>query len=248
MTVFLRKKHNLPIFLFLNVFFVGFFFFLGYNREAMVKKNIKTFAYLLVGLFFIGLTGLFISLVELNRKYEEKHQVLGLLSNHVLKLQYKLDDNREKIANYDYMEYKTNAFSARYPFFAKIVDTVYDKSLQYGFRPDLVLGIVKVESAYQPTAVSYKGAYGLMQVNLAVWRNELNIDENRIFDVAYNIDLGLKILKHYYEESGGNMKRALHLYNNGYLYNNTAYTDLVDNAVISLTPTKGMWQGMGLGY
>jgi soluble lytic murein transglycosylase-like protein len=214
----------------------------------MVKKNIRMFAYLLIGLFFMGLTGFFLSLAELNDRYERKHRQVSLLSNHVLRLQYKIDNNREKIANYDFMEYKINAFSSRYPFFARIVDTVYDKSLQYGFRPDLVLGIVKVESAYEPTAVSFRGAYGLMQVNLAVWREELNIDENRIFDVAYNIDLGLKILKQYYEESNGNMKRALHLYNNGYLYNNTAYPDLVDSAVLSLTPIKGMWQGVGLGY
>jgi soluble lytic murein transglycosylase-like protein len=214
----------------------------------MVRRNIKKVAYLLVGLFVVGLAGLLISLVELNARYEKTHRVLGVLSNQVLKLHYKVDNARDKIANYDFMEYKTNAFSARYPDFAYIVDTVYDKSLQYGFRPDLVLGIVKVESAYEPTAVSFRGAYGLMQVNLAVWRGALNIDENRIFEVAYNIDLGLKILKQYYEEAGGNMKRALHLYNNGYLYNNTAYPEQVDSAMISLAPVKGMWQGMGLGY
>jgi soluble lytic murein transglycosylase-like protein len=210
-----------------------------------VRKNIKLFSYLLVGLFFTGLTGLFIALVDMNARYEKKQQILGVLSNQVLKLQYKVDESRQKVADYDFMQYKTNAFSARYPQFAYIVDTVYDKSLQYGFRPDLVLGIVKVESAYNPTAVSYMGAYGLMQVNLSVWRDELNIDENRIFDVAYNVDLGLQILKQYYHEAGGNMKRALHLYNNGYLYNNTAYPSKVDSAMVSLAPIKGIWQGMG---
>jgi len=214
----------------------------------MVRKNIKKVACLLVGLFLVGLTGLFIALGELNARYEKTHQVLSVLSNQVLKLHYKVDNSREKIANYDFMEYKTNAFSARYPDFAYIVDTVYDKSLQYGFRPDLVLGIVKVESDYEPTAVSFRGAYGLMQVNLAVWREVMNIDDSRIFDVAYNIDLGLRILKQYYEETGGNMKQALHLYNNGYLYNNTAYAEKVNSAMLSLSPIKGMWQGMGLGY
>ncbi|UCH98098.1 MAG: lytic transglycosylase domain-containing protein, partial [Candidatus Aminicenantes bacterium] len=84
-----------------------------------------------------------------------------------------------------------------------------------------------------------------MQVNLAVWRGPLNINENRIFDVEYNIDLGLQVLKHYYEETNGNLKLALHLYNNGYLYNNTSYTVKVDSAVQSLGSHNINWQSLG---
>jgi hypothetical protein len=35
----------------------------------MVKKNIKVFSFLLVGLFLMGLTGLFIGLADINRYY-----------------------------------------------------------------------------------------------------------------------------------------------------------------------------------
>jgi soluble lytic murein transglycosylase-like protein len=76
-----------------------------------------------------------------------------------------------------------------------------------------------------------------MQVMLPVWREELAIDESRVFEVEYNIDLGLQILKQYYEESRGNMRMALHLYNNGYKYNNTAYPDQVSSAVLAFKPT-----------
>jgi soluble lytic murein transglycosylase-like protein len=113
------------------------------------------------------------------------------------------------------------------------LDTVYRQGFKYGFKPDLVLGIIKVESNYNPKAVSYKGAYGLMQINLGVWKDELNIDVGRIFDIAYNIDTGLRILKQYYEETRGNIKLALHFYNNGYKYNNTAYAVKVDSAALS---------------
>jgi len=215
----------------------------------MVKKNIKKFAFLLVTLFLMGLTGLFMSLPQLNANYEKKHRVLKVLSGHVLQLQQKLDTSEKKIADYDFLAFKTNAFSKRYAGLSHIYDTVYHKSFQYGFQPDLVLGVIQVESNYNPTAVSSRGAYGLMQVTLAVWRNSLAIDDNRIFDVEYNIDLGLKILRHYYEESGGNMKRALHLYNNGYKYNNTSYTGKVDSAVFALNPNRSSWQTrQNMGY
>ncbi len=211
----------------------------------MVRRNIKLFAWLLTSLFFLGLVGLSIGLLELNAKYESKQRVLGILSNQVLKLQFKLDTQQQKLAKYNFMEYKTRALSKRYPQFSFILDTVYRKSHEYGFKPDLVLGVVKVESNYNPTAVSYKGAYGLMQVTLSVWRGPLNIDENRIFDVEYNIDLGLQVLKHYYKETRGDLKMALHLYNNGYLYNNTSYTKKVDSAVNSIESQNINWHSLG---
>ena len=212
---------------------------------TMVKRNVKLFAWLLGSLFCMGLVGLSAALVDLNARYVSKQQVLGILSNQVLKLQYKLDAHQQKLAKYNFMEYKTSAFSKRYPQFSFILDTVYRKSHQYGFKPNLVLGVVQVESGYNPEAVSYRGAYGLMQVTLGVWRNHLDIDDNRIFEVEYNIDLGLKILKHYYAETNGNLKRALHLYNNGYLYNNTSYTVKVDSAASSLGPQNIDWQSAG---
>lgn len=214
----------------------------------MVRKNIKKFACLLAGLLLIGLSGFFMALTQWNANYEKRYRTLGILTNHVLKLQYAIDGNKQKLANYDYMAFKTHAFTKRYPSYSFIVDEVYKKSHQYGFKPDLVMGMIKVESAYNPTAVSYKGAYGLMQINLAVWKDELSIDSQRIFEVAYNIDLGLQILKRYYMESRGNMARALHLYNNGYLYNNTAYAGKVDSAMLTFTPSKTTIAWPTLGY
>lgn len=201
------------------------------------KSNVKKIAFLLVGLLLIGLTGLFIGLVDFNREYEKKKENLNILASEVFRLEQTIDHNDQKIKAYDLMEFKVNAFSTRYSLFSRILDSVYHKSRKYGFKPDLVLGIVKVESDFDPNAVSFKGAYGLMQVNLPVWREELSIDENRIFDVDYNIDLGLRILKLYFDESRGNIKLALHLYNNGYKYNNTSYADKVDTAVLAFRPS-----------
>ncbi len=85
------------------------------------------------------------------------------------------------------------------------------------------MAIIQVESAFDPYAVSSAGAYGLMQINYTVWKDYLSINFNRIFEKEYNIDLGLKVLKHYYDNASGNMFMALFRYNNGYKYNNTKY-------------------------
>lgn len=177
-------------------------------------------------------------LVHINRNYGEKKENFNILVDEVLRLETKININDQKIKNYNFMAFKANAFSKRYSQFSNILDIVFHKSRTYGFEPNLVLGIVQVESAFNPKAISHRGAYGLMQVNLQVWEEELAIDRKYIFDVEYNIDLGLQILKRYYDESGGNLKRALHLYNNGYKYNNMAYTDRVDSAVLSFKPNK----------
>ncbi len=75
-----------------------------------------------------------------------------------------------------------------------------------------------------------------MQVRYAVWKDELNIDRSRIFDIEYNIDLGLRILKQYHEVSGGNIRRTLFLYNNGYKYNNSGYLAMVNSSIYNQEP------------
>ncbi len=214
----------------------------------MVIRNLKIFSFLLVSLFFTGLGGLFMGLTDINRYYEENKETIDVLVDEVIRLEKRIIIDNQKLKDYDFMKFKVNAFSKRYSQLSVILDSAYEKSRQYDFEPNLVLGIMKVESGFNPNAVSYVGACGLMQVNVPVWQKELSIDKNRIFEVAYNIDLGLQILKQYYNESNGDMKRALHLYNNGYLYNNTAYTDLVDSAVLSFSPDKINLTSSGYGH
>lgn len=209
------------------------------------KRNIKIISFTLVFLFLAGLTGLFISLARLNSDYEEKQYRVNVLTERLDQVEEELKQERQKNANYGFLKYKVTAYNKRFPMFSKILDTVYYKSFQYGFTPEMVLGVIKVESNYEPTAVSHVGAYGLMQINLQVWKKALNINVHRIFDVEYNIDLGLKVLKHYYDETNGDIKRALHLYNNGYKYNNTSYIGKVDSAMLSLSPTKRSLFGGG---
>lgn len=165
--------------------------------------------------------------VNLSREKKENLEMISELADEVDILGKKVEAHKkyrageaERLA---VSRFKVNAFKVRYPGFTKIAEIVFDKSREYGFNPYLVMALIQVESGFDSYAVSTAGAYGLMQVNYSVWKDELNIDFNRIFDKRYNVDLGLRVLKHYYDKSGGNIFQALFRYNNGYKYNNTAY-------------------------
>ena len=121
-------------------------------------------------------------------------------------------------------QFQDSIFQLRHPEFSEIAKIVFKKSKEYGFNPYLVMGLIQVESNFKPYAVSVAGAYGLTQVNYSVWKDELDINFNRIYNLEYNIDLGLKILKHYYEKTNRNLIQALFHYNNGYKHNNTGYS------------------------
>jgi len=208
----------------------------------MMQKNpVKKFAVALSVLALLAVGSLLAQAVQSNRNYERSLAHIRFLAAHLddmhgqlLRWSEERLANEKKYERLDLLEYKNATFQKKFPEFSRIVDVAYQKARHYGFSPNLVLSVIQVESAFNPAAVSSAGAYGLMQVRYAVWKDELAIDRGRIFEIGYNIDLGLRILKQYQDISGGNMRRALFLYNNGYKYNNTNYVAKVDSAFYSL--------------
>jgi len=160
-----------------------------------------------------------------------------LIKNSVELIAFTEEKNREierlnkKINKFAMISYRDKMVKKKYPAFSKIVEVVYKKSRAYGFEPDLIMSLIYTESSFKPKAVSSHGAYGLMQVNYSVWKDELQLDASKLFNIEYNIEMGLKILKRYYDKSNGDIMRALHLYNNGYRYNNTSYNKKVVSTI-----------------
>ncbi|MCJ7524779.1 MAG: lytic transglycosylase domain-containing protein [Candidatus Aminicenantes bacterium] len=210
----------------------------------MMQKNpVKKFAVVLSILTVLAIGSLLAQMVESNHNYERSlahiqylRSYLGDLHGELLQLNQEQLADRKKYERLDLLEYKAATFHKTFPDFARIVDVAYQRSQAYGFHPNLVLSVIQVESAFNPMAVSSAGAYGLMQVRYAVWKDELNIDMKKIFDIDYNIELGLKILKQYHEVSGGNLGRTLFLYNNGYKYNNSGYITKVNASIYNQGP------------
>lgn len=78
-------------------------------------------------------------------------------------------------------------------------------------RPQLVLAVIDVESAFDPFAVSSAGAVGLMQV-MPFWPGELGLTRRDLLDVELNIRMGTSILAYYLERERGDYRRALGRY------------------------------------
>jgi soluble lytic murein transglycosylase-like protein len=91
-------------------------------------------------------------------------------------------------------------------------------------RPQLVLAVIDVESAFDPFAVSSAGAVGLMQV-MPFWPIELGLSTRDLIDVELNVRMGTSILAYYLDRERGDYHRALGRYN-GSLGKRT-YPDLV---------------------
>jgi soluble lytic murein transglycosylase-like protein len=91
-------------------------------------------------------------------------------------------------------------------------------------RPQLVLAVIDVESAFDPFAVSSAGAVGLMQV-MPFWPTELGLSRKNLIDVELNIRMGTSILAYYLEREKGNYARALGRYNGS--LGRREYPDLV---------------------
>ena len=91
-------------------------------------------------------------------------------------------------------------------------------------RPQLVLAVIDVESAFDPFAVSSAGAIGLMQV-MPFWPTELGLKKKDLIDVELNIRMGTSILAYYLERERGDYRRALSRYNGS--VGRREYPDLV---------------------
>jgi soluble lytic murein transglycosylase-like protein len=90
--------------------------------------------------------------------------------------------------------------------------TVHYEATRAGLDPQLVLGLIEVESGFNKYAVSNSGARGYMQV-MPFWVNEIGTKGQNLFHLRVNLRYGCTILRHYLDIEKGNLFRALGRYN-----------------------------------
>jgi len=93
--------------------------------------------------------------------------------------------------------------------FASLVDQI---ATRHDVDRDLVHSVIRVESNYNPFAVSSKGALGLMQLVPSTARRFGVLDA---FSPAQNVDAGVRYLKYLLDRYRGDRRRALAAYNAG---------------------------------
>jgi soluble lytic murein transglycosylase-like protein len=94
----------------------------------------------------------------------------------------------------------------------EFLKTVHYYALRAGLDPQLVLGLIWVESGFKKYAVSSAGARGLMQV-MPFWRDLIGTTDDNLFHLRTNLRYGTVILRHYLDIEKGDLYRALGRYN-----------------------------------
>ena len=93
-----------------------------------------------------------------------------------------------------------------------LLRSVHYEATRAGLDPQLVLGLMQVESGFRKYAVSSAGARGYMQV-MPFWVKLIGRPDDKLFDLRTNLRYGCTILRHYLDIEKGDIYRALGRYN-----------------------------------
>lgn len=95
---------------------------------------------------------------------------------------------------------------------SRLNETILLNSHKHSLSPALVHAVIRAESAYNPNAVSSKGAMGLMQL-MPGTASLLKVSDP--YDPAENVSGGVRYLRYLLDRFGGNLELALAAYNAG---------------------------------
>jgi hypothetical protein len=94
----------------------------------------------------------------------------------------------------------------------ELLTTIHYEATRAGLDPQLVLGLIHVESRFRKYALSKAGARGYMQV-MPFWVEAIGNREDNLFHMRTNLRYGCTILRHYLNLEKGNLYLALGRYN-----------------------------------
>lgn len=106
--------------------------------------------------------------------------------------------------------------SKEHPVSVELAELVYDEALRAGIDPALAFEIVRLESRFNPRAVSSVGAIGLAQVmpRTAVFYDS-TVTRDDLFDPSTNLRIGFRFFRDLLERYDYDLRTALLAYNRG---------------------------------
>lgn len=109
-----------------------------------------------------------------------------------------------------------SAYRPDVPLSPELQGALYDACDTYGIPYAVALGLIEVESNFDPEAVSSKGCVGLMQINpVYAWKMEENTGYSYLTPEG-NLRCGLWYLSSQLERYGGDLPAALQSYHDGH--------------------------------
>ena len=94
----------------------------------------------------------------------------------------------------------------------EFLTTLHWEASRAGIDPQLMLGLIQVESGFRKYAVSPVGARGYTQV-MPFWTKAIGSPDHNLFQLRTNLRYGAIILRHYIDIEHGDLFRALGRYN-----------------------------------
>jgi hypothetical protein len=170
-------------------------------RLAMVVLMLAIFGLQIVGL----------------QRISDWHDNEQAIQKHVAVMQAEISDLRtliNKDVTEELISLKILVLRPHVPYHTarEIAAAIHKYAQHYRRDPDLILSIMRIESAFDPRAVSKMGAMGLMQV-MPQWIDVLDIQCD-LYDPECNVKYGLQILGAY-EQLYGDLDMALTAFNRG---------------------------------
>lgn len=95
---------------------------------------------------------------------------------------------------------------------ARLEELVQSTAARHGVNPNLVRAVIETESGGNPSAVSRKGAVGLMQL---MPTTALELGVRNMYSAAENLEAGVRYLHTLLDRYNGDLDRALAAYNAG---------------------------------
>ena len=94
----------------------------------------------------------------------------------------------------------------------EFLTTLHWEASRAGVDPQMMLGLIQVESGFRKYAVSPVGARGYTQV-MPFWTQAIGSPDHNLFQLRTNLRYGALILRHYIDIERGDLYRALGRYN-----------------------------------